>query len=747
MAAMSAEPTATAAPLLRTEKHASGLASVTLEGADRASAVAMTPARLRDLVRAVDALENDPEVVAIVVQSGAPDSFVVGTDIEYLQSLRFAKDGENAASDMSRAFARIARGKKPVVACVHGRAMGSGFELALACTATVASDAPITAFGFHEVKLGLMPAGNGLFRVAERAGLRAAIDLGLSGRSLRAERARSLGLVDEVVAEAIVRKTAGALALRLAREPKLRKLLPKTRIERATSTWQLLAARMLIDHSFLGKSLLFRRARANAREETRGHYPAAEYMLDVLERFGHRGFGAAAKTAARLFGELVVSETAHRLLELFVARTAMKEETGPHEQGAISDAPHATERVAIFGAGLMGAGIAAVTVQAGIATRMKDRDDAHVGRGLRWVKEQLDRRERSGAMTALERDQAFARLEGTVDDTGFHHADVVIEAVYEDLSLKHEILREIEGLVSERCVIASNTASLPITKIAEVARHPERVLGMHYFRPATRIRFVEIVRTKHTDPRAIKTAVELGKRQGKSAIVVDDGTGFYSTRILTPFLNEALCLLEDGVPIDLIDEAIVDWGFPVGPFRLLDEIGIDFAGHVAQIAYASFGERMRPADLFVDLAKDDRKGRKNARGFYFHRGGVASAPSRNKDKPHVDDTVYRALSVIPKRRVTAEEIQLRCSLRMVNEALRCLDEGILRSARDGDIAAVLGLGFPPFRGGPFRYVDVLGANEVLRRTRSLEQRLGERFEPAPMLVDMARTSKRCLYSS
>jgi 3-hydroxyacyl-CoA dehydrogenase/enoyl-CoA hydratase/3-hydroxybutyryl-CoA epimerase len=258
---------------------------------------------------------------------------------------------------------------------------------------------------------------------------------------------------------------------------------------------------------------------------------------------------------------------------------------------------------------------------------------------------------------------------------------------------------------------------------------------MHYTSPVPRMPLLEVVRTKIADPRAIATAVAVGRRQGKTVIVVRDGTGFYTTRILAPLLNEAAHLLSEGVPVDAIDRAMVDWGFPEGPLHLLDDVGIDVAAHVATIMHGAFGDRMAAPATMTRLVADDRKGKKNGRGFYLYGRG-------KKAEKRVDDTVYEIIGVRPRETPMPDEISLRCSLAMVNEALRCLDERVLRSARDGDVGAVFGVGFPAFRGGPFRYVDVLGAPEVLKRTRSLEQRFGARFEPAPLLVEMARKGGR-----
>ena len=625
---------------------------------------------------------------------------------------------------------RVATSPKPFVACIHGPALGGGFELALACAATIASDDPRTVLGLPEVKLGLLPAANGLLRVAERAGFEVAVELGLGGRPISATRALELGLVDEVVAPSVAREAACALALRLTRRASDRgKTASKGRL-----------ARWLAGQNPVTRGMVLRRARARTEARGRGHYPAPRAMIDALEKLGKRGFAAAAELEAKRFGELAVSETSHRLVELFVALTSAKKDLGAEggEATAAANAAH-VERMAVVGAGLIGAGIAAVSAEHGVVVRLKDRDDVALGRSLRYVKDHLDARLRKGALVPIEHRAALARLSSATRFTGLRTADLVVEAVFEDIALKHGILRELEDHVREDCVIASSTAALTVERIAEVARHPERVLGMHYFAPVPKVLLVEVVRGPQTNARALATAVELGRRQGKTVIVVRDGVGFYTTRTLAPLLLESLRIVEEGVPIDLVDEALVDWGFPMGPLHLMDELGIDLVAHVAATVGAAYGERLRPPQALAALRVDDRKGRKNGRGFHLYGRGARA-------EKRVDDTVYAALGLGARRRSDAlpkrEEIQARCALALVNEALRCLDEGVLRSARDGDVGAVLGLGFPAFRGGPFRYVDTLGAAEVLARTRALEQRHGARFTPAPALVDAARRGRR-----
>jgi len=727
--------------IVKTEVLASGVAVLHIDDPGETHNT-LTPQLGAELTAALDAAFADPAVKALVLR-GKKDSFFAGANIEYVRTIRFAKDAEDASREVGRRFATIGSGPKPVVACVHGIALGGGFELSLACTATVASDHPKTVLGLPEVKLGLMPAANGLLRVAERAGLRVAIDLGLTGRSLAPRKALALGLVDEVVARAIALEAACELALRLAAGEKRARVATRASASAsAAAAAKEALERAFLEKTWIGRRLLFRGARAAAAKETRGHYPAADRMLDVLERFGNRGFSSAAELEAKLFGDLVVSETAHRMIELFFAHTAVKKDPGlSHEDRERLRAapPPAVEKIAIVGAGLMGAGIAGVSARAGLDVRMKDTSDEAVGRGLRYVSTVLDQRVRRGSTTRLERERTLSRISGTTDFSGFGSADLVVEAVFEDLALKRSVLRDLEEVVKDTCVIASNTSSLPIAQIAEAASRPDRVVGMHYMSPVHRMPLLEVVRTKEAAPQAIAAAVEVGRRQGKTVIVVNDAPGFYTTRILAPYLNEAVRVLAEGVPIEVIDEALVDWGFPAGPLHLLDEVGIDIAAHVNDVVFEASGERMRAPAAMRTLVEDHRAGRKNGRGFYLYGRGTQA-------EKRADDTVYHALSITPRLRredrPKGEEIALRCSLRLVNEALRCLDEGVVRSARDGDVGAILAVGFPPFRGGPFRAVDVLGAAEVLSRTRALEQRFGSRFEPAPLLLEMARKGKR-----
>jgi 3-hydroxyacyl-CoA dehydrogenase / enoyl-CoA hydratase / 3-hydroxybutyryl-CoA epimerase len=687
-----------------------------------------------DFEAVFDKITNDPAIQAAVLVSGKPDSFIVGANIDMLKAITTASEAEQMVKRGHQAASKVAESNKPVVAAIHGPALGGGFELSLACHGRVLSDDRKTTLSLPEVQLGLLPGMNGLQRLAAIVGLQTALDYGLTGKNMRPQKARSLGVVDDVVHVSILEDVAAELALSLAK--KGAPFGKKARKGKAQDTLMALA----LEKNPIGRSVLFKQARKELLKKTGGHYPAPERIVDVLQSFANDGFAASRDVEAKAFGELVVSSVAHRLIEIFFATTALKKDTGVSDPSVKA---RKVEKVAMLGAGLMGGGIAYVTASAGIPVRLKDRDDASLGRGLKYVADILDEDVKKKKITKLDKDQKMALVSGTTDYAGMKSADLVIEAVFEDLAVKHQVLREVEENANENAIFASNTSSIPITRIAAGAKRPENVVGMHYFSPVHKMPLLEVIQTKQTSPEVVATAVAIGKKQGKTVIVVNDGTGFYTSRILGPMMNEASYLLTEGVSVEAIDKAMTAWGWPVGPVTLLDEVGIDVAAHVGPIMLEAFGDRMSPPPTMERLVADGRKGRKNERGFYLYG---AAAKKKGKGK-HVDESVYGVLGLAvpdPKAKppVPVEEIQMRASLQFVNEALHCFGEGILRSARDGDIGAIFGLGFPPFRGGPFRYVDALGAAEVLRRIQGYEARFGERWTPAPALVEMAKSGGR-----
>ncbi|HZF49579.1 MAG TPA: fatty acid oxidation complex subunit alpha FadJ [Polyangiaceae bacterium] len=688
--------------------------------------------------RVADEISKDPAIKAAILVSGKRDTWIAGADIEMLKGATTAAQAEAMCRRGQKAVERVTGLSKPLVAAVHGAALGGGFEVALVCHARVLSSDPKTSLALPEVQLGLLPGIDGLQRLAAIVGLQVALDYGLTGKTMRAAKAKSLGVADDVVPAPILQDVAARLALKLAEkgppfkvrsEKKKRMMLDVAALQKAA-----------LEENPLGRAILFKKAREEMLKKTGGHYPAPERILEVLKTYAEHGFAASQEVVARSFGELVVSSTAHRLMEIFFATTALKKDTGVDDP---SVKPRKVEKIAMVGAGLMGAGIAYVSINGGISVRLRDRDDASLGRGLKYVADILDERVKKRQLTRIERDDKLALLTSTVDYAGMRSADLVIEAVFEDLGIKHKVVQEVEAACREEVIFASNTSSIPIGKIAAASKRPENVVGMHYFSPVHKMPLLEVIRTKQTSDEVVATAVAVGKKQGKTVIVVNDGVGFYTSRILGPLMNEASWLLTEGVSVQAIDKAMVAWGWPVGPVALLDEVGIDVAAHVGPIMLEAFGDRMAPPPTMPKLVADNRKGRKNERGFYLY-GEAAKKKGKGK---HVDESVYGVVGLpVPdpkaKPPISVEEIQMRCSLQFVNEAIHCYGEGLLRSVRDGDIGAIFGLGFPPFRGGPFRYVDTIGAGEVLKRIEGYQARFGKRWTPAPALVEMARSGKR-----
>jgi 3-hydroxyacyl-CoA dehydrogenase/enoyl-CoA hydratase/3-hydroxybutyryl-CoA epimerase len=322
----------------------------------------------------------------------------------------------------------------------------------------------------------------------------------------------------------------------------------------------------------------------------------------------------------------------------------------------------------------------------------------------------------------------MSRITGCVDYSGYKYLDMVIEAVFEDLSLKQNMVSEIEKQCNSKTIFASNTSSIPIADIAAKAKRPKNVVGLHYFSPVDKMPLVEVIPHEGTSEQTISTTVDFAKRQGKTPIVVKDGAGFYVNRILAPYMSEAGFMAMEGQPIDSIDKALVKFGFPVGAFKLLDEVGIDVGTKITPILMAQFGERFASPDGFKKLLENDRKGKKNGSGFYDYSG-------KNSGKA-VDDSIYTLLGVAPQSKYTDSTIVERCLLLMLNEAAMCLEEGVIRNARDGDIGAIFGIGFPPFKGGPFRYMDELGIEHLVSRLEHYASSYSDKYKPAEILLKM-----------
>ncbi len=679
---------------------------------------------------------------AVVFISGKKDAFIAGAKIEFLQSLRSEAEATQASRRGQAGFDRLDAFEKPVVAAIHGAALGGGLEWVLACDYRLVSDSPKTMLGFPEVQLGLLPGAGGTQRAPKLIGVQAALDLILTGRNLKGKKAVKLGLADEVVPAPILLQIAKKRALELAAgtlKPDRTRGLGFRSVGKGRGLAEILRglsdkeawAEFALEDNPLGRKVLFDQARKQLLKKTRGNYPAPEKALEVVRTGLEDGMKAGLEAEAAAFGALVQSDVSKRLVEIFLATTALKKDNGTRDPKV---KPREVKKLGILGGGLMGAGIAYVaTALENVPVRIKDKDDEGLARALAHVQGLYDERVKKKSLTWRDAAAKMAMVSATTDYSGFKQADVVIEAVFEDLALKQQCVRDIEKVGKRGVIFASNTSSLPITKIAEASQHPENVIGMHYFSPVNKMPLLEIITHAKTADEVTATCVEVGRKQGKTVIVVNDGVGFYTSRILAPYLNEAAWLLAEGADIAELDRALVEFGFPVGPITLLDEVGIDVASKVGKILHDAFGERLVAPATTEALVADGRLGRKSKKGFYTYDG----------KKKAVDPSVYALLPHGKDRqRLDRQEMAERCVLQLVNEAVRCLGEGVLRSPRDGDIGAVFGLGFPPFSGGPFRYADQQGIGRLLERTEHYQEKLGKRFEPAPLLAEYVKAKRK-----
>lgn len=667
----------------------------------------------------VTQFEHDAAVRAVVLVSGKRDAFIAGADIDEFAALKTVQEATELSRGGQRLLDAIAALPKPFVAAIHGACLGGGLELALACHYRIATDHPKTVLALPEVQIGVIPGAGGCNRLPRTVGLRAALEMILSGKKVRASKALKMGLVDELVAPAILRDVAVAAARRLAGAERPRR----------SSRGGL--AGCLFDRSAPGRALVLRRARAMTRKLTRGNYPAPLAALDAVGHGLAHGMERGLSREAELFGQTAHSEVSRRLVEVFFATSALKKDLGVP---APAPEPATVERLGILGAGFMGSGIAATAaIHGGVPVRMRDADLPRVGKGIKAVADIIQERVRRRSATRLEGVRQLALVSGATDYSGFHRVELVVEAVFEDLGVKQAVLRDVESVARPDCIFASNTSTIPIGRIAEASRHPETVVGMHFFSPVQRMPLLEVIAAERTAPRTIVTAVAFGRRLGKTVIVVRDRPGFFVNRILMPYLNEAGRLLTEGVPIEALDRAMTAWGFPVGPITLLDEIGLDVAVKAGAVMHEAFGERLAPAADIAALVKEGRLGRKNGRGFLRYRGGR---------KAGVDPAAYGVLGVVPGREPAAEVLAERMASVMLNEAARALEEGVVRSPRDGDIGALFGIGFPPFRGGPFRALDSTGPAKAVGILERLAGDCGDRFVPAPILADLARRGGR-----
>lgn len=688
---------------------------------------------MKDFSQAIETLSRLQEkksIQILIVRSGKAGTFIAGADIEMIRGVTVPADGAVLSREGHEILARFEDLPFKKVAFIEGPCLGGGLEFALACDVMIASDHPATKIGLPEVMLGLLPGMGGCFRLPAKIGLAQSLDFILTGRQIRADRAAKVGLVEACLPKEDfleqakrwvgVHREAILAGEKLGRKPSLGGGLPGP----LGKTLESVGA---------GRSFMVSKARSGVMAKTKGLYPAPLLACDVLEKIGRfreerlRGIerDQCIQIESEAFGRLSASPESKALIRLFFMTESIKRQTGVLSDVKISPITQA----AVLGAGVMGGGIAQLCAEKDIPILMKDIQPESLDIGIQAAAKLFRKQVKRKRITARQSATYVSRIRPQLDFAQMDLAQIVVEAVVENLEVKKKVLAELETHVSADCVIASNTSSLSISKMQESLKRPELFAGMHFFNPVHKMPLIEVIRGEKTGDHAIATVVQLSKKLGKMPVVVKDSAGFLVNRLLAFYLNEAVVLLAEGNSMSAIDEALLGFGMPMGPLELIDEVGVDVAEKVAHILGDAFPDRLKPSTLNRPLIENKRLGKKTRMGLYRYEG---DADRLEKVK---DESVMELLGIADRRAdVGAQEMVDRCVLLMVNESARCLEERVVQSAEDLDLAMIMGTGFPPFRGGIAHYADHRGIGDViasLERLRELPD--GDRFTPSSAL--------------
>jgi len=658
------------------ERDAEGVAWLTLDKPG-SSANVLSGSVLLELDGLLAALEKEPPR-ALVVLSAKKSGFIAGADIREFTGITDADGGYLLIHRGQQVLNRLAALPCPSVAAIHGFALGGGLELALACRYRIAVDDERLSLGLPEVQLGIHPGFGGTVRSVQLAGVRAAMELMLTGKPVRADKALRLGLVDALTTEGELREAARALVLRSPpprRAPLLEQLLSSAPL------------RPLVRRSLIAQV---------ARRAPRDHYPAPYAIIELWARHGAQG-AAAYEAEARSIAHLFTTSTSRNLVRVFLLQDRLK--------GAGGKSPLEIRHVHVVGAGVMGGDIAAWSALRGFTVTLQDRASEFIEPAMKRAAELFDKRLRDPARNAAAR----ARLRADVAGDGVPQADVVIEAIFENLEAKRELYARLEPRMKPAALLATNTSSIMLEPLADRLARPERLVGLHFFNPVAQMPLIEIVHADDTETSAVQAATAFARRLDKLPVPCRSAPGFMVNRVLTPYLNEAMYAADEGVPLALIDRTAVRFGMPMGPIELADVVGLDVAAHVGEIIARELGRPLPQLPRLAALLAAKKLGRKSGAGFYLWQDGKAVKSDGGGP--------------------VSEDLEDRLILVLVNECVACLRERVVEDADLADAAVIFGTGFAPFRGGPLAYARARGAGAIVARLAELAARHGPRFAP------------------
>ncbi|WP_415406290.1 3-hydroxyacyl-CoA dehydrogenase NAD-binding domain-containing protein [Sulfurovum sp. CS9] len=666
---------------------------------------------LYELEQQIIEMKNDKSIKALFIESAKEHIFIAGADIKEIKAFKDSAETVEKLRHGQEIFNRLENLPFPTVAMIDGACLGGGLELSLACDYRVATNDAHTRIGLVEVSLGIIPGLGGTQRLPPLVGFTKSIELITASKRLKGDKALVLGLVDASVPSGYL----GFKKEEFSQEILEGTLEEKVKKNRKGVKW----------YEKFGpvKMLIAKMARKEILKKTAGHYPAPLKAVDVLEETLSMSLEEGLKIELEAFEPLATSQISKNLIELFFTSERLKKET--FSKGKVKNISNS----AVVGVGTMGSGIAWALAAKDIPVRLKARKMSSIAQAIAKMMQNFEAIKRRGRLTSREIGLKMDAVTHTTGVEGLSSMDMAIEAVSEERAIKQKVFEELETFMPQDAIIATNTSSLAITDLVQECQHPERFVGMHFFNPVAKMPLVEVIAGEKTSEDTIATVVQLAKKLGKTPIKVGECAGFLVNRTLLPYLNEAAKMFEEGENIERIDEILTDFGMPMGPFTLADEVGIDIGEKVSYILHEAYGERMMPSPLLEQMSAKAWLGKKTGSGFYIHKG--------RKRSPNGELEILRSSSVKLKKNIILD----RAILIMVNEAARCLEEDVVANAQYLDMAMVMGTGFPAFRGGLLRYADSEGLANIVARLGMLKEQFGERFTPAETLIEMAKNNQ------
>lgn len=658
-------------------------------------------------------LASRTDLDALIIRSAKSRIFIAGADINEIEGIHTEKDAFEKAEQGKAVFQKIEDLKIPVVCVINGACLGGGYELALACTYRVAAFSENVKIGLPEASLGILPGFGGSIRMPRLLGLTRALPLILGGRVVSAKDALKHGMVDRLFPAGSLDADAQAFAKQAAGK----KIRPKKRKKDLMTVF--------LEQTPVGRAMVFSQARKDVAKKAKDFYPAPYEIIRLLEKTGGRASSKAYRLESEHFARLGTTGVSKNLIKLFF----MHEKYKKFAWTPLRTKMPPVKKCGVIGAGVMGGGIAQLVSAKNIPVRVKDINDKALGGALREARQIYQGALKRRKVTASELERKMNLISVGLTPEGLKRCDIIIEAVVEDLGIKQKVFKDLDDRSSSEAVLASNTSSLSVTKMAEVTKNPARVVGLHFFNPVHRMPLVEIIRAAQTSDETVERTVQFARLLGKTVIVVKDAPGFLVNRLLLPYMNEAAYLLEAGMRPEQIDRIVEAFGMPMGPVELADQVGIDVGVKVAHILQDAFGARMKVAGILEEVKEKGLLGKKSGKGFYLHRGRIRSVNPEVKIGTH-------------PVKVSEEDALKRMIYIMINEAARCLEEGVVDGPETVDIGMVMGTGFPPFRGGLLHYADQVGVKNIaadLERFAAQVDR--DRFQPSAYLLKLASENR------